>query len=192
MIHGCVSGVFDTGVTSNIRGRMARNWGLVTMLLCLVPALAPAAEDPMTLLTISQDGVVLGTFSFAALEAAGAVAVTVEDDTGQSSNYSGVPIALLLESAGVALGKSVRGERLAEYVIVRAADGYRALFSLAETDPLFRERTLLLCYRKNGRPLPDKEGPLRLIVADEKRHARWVRQVTTIELGSVGDPSPAR
>ena len=161
---------------------------MAAMLLCLATGLTAAAEEARTLLTIRQDGAVLGIFSLAALETAGAVAVTVEDDSGQASQYTGVPIAQLLESAGVALGKSVRGERLAEYVMVRATDGYRALFSLAETDPLFRERTLLLCYRKNGGPLPDKEGPLRLVVADEKRHARWVRQVTTIELGSVGDP----
>ena len=122
----------------------------------------------------------LGTFSLAGLEVAGAVAVTVDDDSGQSSDYTGVPIAKLLESVGVPLGKSLRGERLAEFVMVRAADGYRALFSLAETDPMFRERTLLLCYRKNAGPLPAREGPLRVIVADEKRHARWVRQVTAI------------
>ena len=179
-------------VTLDIRCRLARYWCLAAMLFCVVPALAPAAEDAQTLLTIRQEGSVLGIFSLAALEAAGAIVVKVDDDSGQSSDYTGVPIAKLLESVGVALGKSVRGERLAAFVMVRAADGYRVLFSLAETDPLFRERTLLLCYRKNGGPLPDKEGPLRVVVADEKRHARWVRQVTVIELGSVGDPSPAR
>jgi len=179
------------GVTLNDRHGMALIWRMAALLLCLVMETGTAAEEAQTLLTVRQDGAVIGTFSLAALEAARAVAVTTEDDSGQPSQYIGVPLALLLESSGVALGKSVRGERLSEYVIVRAADGYRALFSLAETDPLFRERTLLLCYRKNGGLLPDKEGPLRLVVADEKRHARWVRQVTTIELGSVAGTSPA-
>ena len=179
-------------LTSDIRWRTAEYCRIAAMLFCLPPALAPAAEDAQTLLTVRQEGSVLGTFSLAALEAAGAVAVTVEDDSGQSSEYTGVPIAQLLESVGVPLGKSVRGERLAEFVMVRAADGYRVLFSLAETDPMFRERTLLLCYRKNGGPLPAKEGPLRVVVADEKRHARWARQVTAIELGRVEEPSPAR
>ena len=64
--------------------------------------------------------------------------------------------------------------------------------SLRWIDPLFRERTLLLCYRKNGGPLPGTEGPLRVVVADEKRHARWVRQVTAIELGRVEEPSSSR
>ena len=175
-------------VTLNIRCRMAQDWRLAAMLLCLLPALTPAAEDAHTLLTIGQEGSVLGTFSLATLEAAGAVTVTVEDDSGQSSDYTGVAIAQLLNSVGVSLGKSVRGERLAEFVMVRAMDGYRVLFSLGEIDPIFRERTLLLCYRKNGSPLPGKEGPLRVIVADEKRHARWVRQVTAIELGRVEEP----
>ena len=176
------------------RTNAAAGWRIriAAMLLCLLPSLAPAAGDAGTLLTISQKGSVLGTFSLAGLEAAGAVAVTVDDDSGQSSDYTGVPIAKLLESVGVPLGKSLRGERLAEFVMVRAADGYRALFSLAETDPMFRERTLLLCYRKNAGPLPAREGPLRVIVADEKRHARWVRQVTAIELGRADEPSSAR
>jgi DMSO/TMAO reductase YedYZ molybdopterin-dependent catalytic subunit len=179
-------------VTPDIRRRMAGYCRIAAMLLCLLPALASAAEDAQTLLTVTQEGSVLGTFSLAALEAAGAVAVTVDDDSGQSSDYTGVPITQLLASVGIPLGKSVRGEPLAEFVMVRATDGYRVLFSLAETDPLFRERTLLLCYRKNGGPLPAKEGPLRVVVADEKRHARWVRQVITIELGRVAEPSPAR
>jgi molybdopterin-binding protein len=106
-----------------------------------------------------------------------------------ASEYTGVPIAKLVESAGIALGKSVRGERLAEFVMIRATDGYRVLFSISEIDPMFRERTLLLCYRKNGAPLPGTEGPLRVVVADEKRHARWVRQVIAIELGRVEAPA---
>jgi DMSO/TMAO reductase YedYZ molybdopterin-dependent catalytic subunit len=176
-------------VTLDIRCRMARVCRLAAMLLCLLPALAPAAEDAQTLLTIMQEGSVIGTFSLGALEAAGAVAVTVEDDSGQPSEYTGVPIAKLVESAGIALGKSVRGERLAEFVMIRATDGYRVLFSISEIDPMFRERTLLLCYRKNGAPLPGTEGPLRVVVADEKRHARWVRQVIAIELGRVEAPA---
>jgi hypothetical protein len=188
--------VMFRGLSAWVWGRTnaAAGWRIriAAMLLCLLPSLACAAEDARTLLTISQKGSVLGKFSLARLEAAGAVAVTVEDDSGQSSDYTGVPVAKLLEWVGVSLGKSVRGERLAEFVLVRAMDGYRVLFSLAEIDPMFRERTLLLCYRKNGRPLPANEGPLRVVVADEKRHARWVRQVTAIELGGVDEPSVAR
>ena len=97
----------------------------------------------------------------------------------------------LLVAAGVQLGKSIRNERLAEYVLVSAADDYRALFSLAELDPMFRQRPILLCYSKNGGPLPDNEGPLRLVVADEQRHARWVRQVTSIQILKSVEAAPS-
>ena len=192
LIDGYGSGILAMNVTSSIHCWMARYCCLPVMLFCLLPAPTPAAEDAQTLLTIRKEGQVLGTYTLASLEAAGADVVTVEDDSGKSSDYTGLPIAQLLESVGVALGESVRGERLAEFVMVRGADGYRVLFSLAEIDPIFRERTPLFCYRKNGGPLPGKEGPLRVVVADEKRHARWVRQVTDIEMGSVENPTSAR
>lgn len=37
--------------------------------------------------------------------------------------------------------------------------------------------------RKDGKPLSTEEGPLRLVVPDEKRRARWIRQVTGVRLG---------
>ena len=182
-----------TNVRTHDRHGMARYYCIIlAVLLGLLPSFGVNAENTEALLTIKQQELVLGTFSLTELEKLRAVAVTLEDDSGQSSDYIGVPLAQLLQSVGVPLGESVRGVRLAEFVVVRAADGYRALFSLAEIDPIFRERTLLLCYGKNGGPLPAKEGPLRVVVADEKRHARWVRQVTAIELGRVDEPSTPR
>jgi DMSO/TMAO reductase YedYZ molybdopterin-dependent catalytic subunit len=165
---------------------------LVAVFLAVLPAFGLPAKDADVLLTVKKQGQVLGTYSLAALAAAGSVAMKVEDDAGASSEYIGVPIADLVEPLGIALGKSVSGKRLAEYIVMEAADGYRVLFSLAEIDPLFRDRPIFICYRKNGQPLPAAEGPLRVIVADEKRHARWVRQVTAIDVGSVEDALPVR
>jgi hypothetical protein len=123
--------------TLNFHCRRVRYWRLAAMVICLLQGAVLVADSAQRLLAIRQDGKVLGPFSMAALEAAGPVRVKVEDDTGQSADYIGVPISTLLESVGVSLGKAVRGERLAEFVMVRAADGYRVLFSLAEMDPLF-------------------------------------------------------
>ncbi len=162
------------------------------MLLCVLPAFAFAADKHDSLLSVSRGGTVVRSLSIESLEALGAVAVTVQDDAGRASEYTGVPISRLLESAGIALGKSISGARFAEYVMVRAKDGYRVLFSLAEIDPAFRERTVLICYRKDGGDLPAMEGPLRVVVADEKRHARWARQVDSIEIGGVEALSATR
>ncbi len=32
----------------------------------------------------------------------------------------------------------------------------------------------------NGEPLNQREGPLKVIVSDERKHARWVRNVTAL------------
>ena len=66
---------------------------------------------------------------------------------------------------------------MALYLLVEAADGYRVVFALPELDPAFTERVVLLADHRDGQPLTPAEGPLRLVVPDEKRQARWVRQV---------------
>jgi hypothetical protein len=62
-----------------------------------------------------------------------------------------------------------------DYLVVTAADNYRVLFALPELDASFANRKFFLCHTKNGNPLPNEEGPLRVLVPDEGRHARWVR-----------------
>ena len=66
---------------------------------------------------------------------------------------------------------------MALYLLVDAADDYRVVFALPEVDPAFTERMVLLADHRDGQPLAVVEGPLRLVAPDEKRPARWVRQV---------------
>jgi len=98
------------------------------------------------------------------------------------ATYDGVPLAALLERAGVTFGATLRGARLATYVVVDAADGYRSVFAIAELDSAFADKQILLVDRKDGAALSADEGPLRVVVPDEKRPARWVRQVTGIRV----------
>jgi len=93
-----------------------------------------------------------------------------------------VPLHEILRRADVPQGESLRGEALALCVLVKAADGYKAVFALPELDPLFTDRQVLLAYRRNGVGLDAKAGPLRLVIPDEKRYGRWVRQVTALEI----------
>jgi len=51
-----------------------------------------------------------------------------------------------------------------------------------ETD--FRAEPPILACRENGRPIDPKFGPLQVIVRDELRHVRWVRQVERVRLES--------
>jgi hypothetical protein len=111
------------------------------------------------------------------------VTVAVRD---QSASYEGVPMRELLTRAGVPSGEALRGRELSVAVVVTGADGYQVVFGVAEFDPGFTDRVAILADRKNGAPLGGNEAPFELILTGENRPARWVRQVTSIELQPVG------
>jgi len=108
--------------------------------------------------------------------------LAVTDDKGAGVTYDGVPIVELLRRAGVPLGKRLKGVQMKLYVIVDASDGYHVVFALPEFDPAFTDRIIILADRRDGNALAPPEGPCRLVVAGEKRHARWVREVTALEV----------
>jgi DMSO/TMAO reductase YedYZ molybdopterin-dependent catalytic subunit len=108
--------------------------------------------------------------------------VKSKDRDGKEHVYKGVMLAAILDSAGVTLGKDLRGENLAKYIVVKATDGYEIIFSLPEIDSEFTENVVLLAYQVDGKPLAANEGPFRLVVPKDKKHARWIRQVSSIKV----------
>jgi hypothetical protein len=99
--------------------------------------------------------------------------------------YEGVALTDLLQSVGAPAGRALRGPAMANVVVAKGADGYRAVFALAETDPGMRQAVPILADRVAGGPLDAKEGPLRLVSPGDLRPARSVRQVISIEVESV-------
>ena len=74
---------------------------------------------------------------------------------------------------------------MTEAMLVEAADNYKVVFALAEADPAFATREIILADKKNGKQLDAKEGPFRIVAPGDKRGARWVRQVMTIQIVAV-------
>ena len=105
---------------------------------------------------------------------------------GADVTYEGVSIRELLTRVGVPVGEALRGKELAQAVVVSGADGYKVAFGIAEFDPAFTDRVGILADRKNGTPLGGNEAPFLLVLTGEKRPARWVRQVVSIEVQPVG------
>ncbi|HEX8814149.1 MAG TPA: molybdopterin-dependent oxidoreductase [Terriglobales bacterium] len=101
------------------------------------------------------------------------------------ASYDGVALKDVLQKAGVELGDSLKGKRLASYLLVEAADDYRVVIALPELDPAFNNKQFFLVYSRDGQPLDAKEGPYRIVIPDEKRMARWVRQVTALKIVDV-------
>lgn len=104
----------------------------------------------------------------------------LKDRDGKEQRYTGVAIQQILETAGVTTGKQLRGEHLSKYVVIKCADGYEVLFSLAELDSSFTDRVVILAYETEGKPIPAGKGPFRIIVPGEKKPARSGFQVTDI------------
>jgi hypothetical protein len=112
--------------------------------------------------------------------------VKVAAGTGSSmETFEGVALKAVLEKGGVVFGETMKGKRMASCLLVEAADGYRAVIALPEVDPAFTDKQVVLVFLKDGKPLDDKEGPYRIVIPDEKRKARWVRQVTTLKIVDV-------
>jgi hypothetical protein len=99
--------------------------------------------------------------------------------------YEGVALTDLLQSVGAPAGHALRGPAMIDVVVVKGADGYRAVLALAETDKGMRPVVPILADRAAGAPLDSKEGPLRLVSPGDLRPARSVRQVVSIEVDSV-------
>ncbi len=105
-----------------------------------------------------------------------------KDRDGKEHTYKGVRLVDVLSSAGVTLGAQLRGENLVKFVLVKAVDGYEVVFSLPEVDPEFTNQTIYLVYQVDGNPLPKGEGPFRMVVPNDNKHARWIREISTIKI----------
>ena len=105
--------------------------------------------------------------------------------SGVSTTFDGVPLKAVLERGGVGFGETLRGKRLASCLLVEAADGYRVVIALPEIDAAFTDKQIVLAFLKDGKPLDDKDGPYRIVMPDEKRMARWVKQVTALKIVNV-------
>jgi hypothetical protein len=110
-------------------------------------------------------------------------------DHGQPvATYDGVALRDIVTRAGAPTGPAMRGPALATYVLCTAADGYHVVFTLAELDSAFTDRTILVATRKDGHPLADREGHFRIIVPGDQRPARWLRQLTAITIRRADEP----
>lgn len=114
--------------------------------------------------------------------------VTASAHDEPASQWRGVKLEDVLAKAGVPLDKPLRGKSLASFVRVTAADQYQVVFGLSDLDPTLGHTQVLLVDTRDGKPL-DKDGPFRLLVPGDKRPARWVRNVTTIEVVDGGTTS---
>jgi hypothetical protein len=108
--------------------------------------------------------------------------VSVPAPDGSKIVYEGVTLLALLQKAGAPFGKQLRGKVLSSYVLAKAPDGYQVIFTLGELDPDFGNESILVADKRDGKPLPDKQGPFRLVCPNDHEGARSVRMLQTLEV----------
>jgi len=95
---------------------------------------------------------------------------------------TGIPLLALIQAAGPKTEKAPKHYDLTFLVILEARDSYRVFFSLAELLPQCGNAQVWLVWDSNGKPLPDPEAPLRLVVSSDQGHDRYVYGIKTVTL----------
>jgi hypothetical protein len=121
------------------------------------------------------------TLTPADLKALPRTSVRIDED-GRPVTYEGVLVAELLKRAGAPGGAELRGPAVAAYVVATGNDGYQAVYSVAELDPVFTRSEVIVADTVDGKPLFDYQGPFRLIAPKDTRGARSVRKLEKLEL----------
>jgi hypothetical protein len=98
------------------------------------------------------------------------------------SNYTGVTLwTLLSSSVGLATDPTVKNEVLGIYVVARGSDGYKAVLSMGEINPMFGNQPDLIAYSVNGGSL-DTNGFARLVVSNDVKAGRYVSNLISLEV----------
>jgi hypothetical protein len=103
-------------------------------------------------------------------------------DHGTPVTFEGILLTDVLSKVTLPAGEKFHSTAASYYMVVAARDGYRATFAWAELDSTFMDKAIYVVTRRDGKPLPEKDGPFELVVPGEKRAGRWVRQITELEI----------
>ena len=96
----------------------------------------------------------------------------------EQATYTGALLWSVLERVQMLVGD--RRARLRRTIVVTGRDGYAAVLALAEIDPEFEGKQVLLAYRRDSQPIDGHA--LRLVIPGDRHGGRSVRDVVRIEL----------
>jgi DMSO/TMAO reductase YedYZ molybdopterin-dependent catalytic subunit len=159
------------------------NYNVRYMKLAILLAFAAlgTAQDPGGKLTVKGDLSNPLSLTKADLAKMPRVSVTVKNGANEEV-YQGVLLYDVLKRAGAPLDKELSGKALSSYVLAEAHDGYQVIFTLTELDPAFTSNQIIVADTVNGQPLSQTQGPLRIVVPNEKKAARSIRMLEQISI----------
>ena len=130
----------------------------------------PETITPESLSALNQSQTVTATY----MSAGGTV----------TDGYTGVSLWNLIQDAGLLTDPSVKNDLLNFGVVATGSDGYRALFSLGELDPAFRNQPDIVAYSDQKGQLGNggSDGALRIVVPGDVAGGRYVSNLTSLQV----------
>jgi len=101
--------------------------------------------------------------------------------TKADEKYSGVVLSDLLAKVSVPQGENVRGKLFMTAIVAEGTDKYRVIYALAEVDPSIHTGDVIVADSMDGQKL-SKDGAFKLVSTEERRPARWVRNLAEISV----------
>jgi Oxidoreductase molybdopterin binding domain len=142
------------------------------------------ASAPSTTLKVTGLDGKETTYSAAELKAMPHRTVAVYNEHAKANeNYSGVPLTELLAKAGAPTGEKLWGKGFLLYVVAEGTDHYKVVYSIDETDPANHAGDVIVADTLNGAAITT-DGAFKLVNSEDKRPARWVRNLSAITLKS--------
>ena len=129
-----------------------------------------------------------GTYDLSALQSLPPTTQTVSFTSGsgpQTHTFTGTRLWGLIESAGIMIDPTIKGDINRKYVTATATDGYRAVFALGELNPDFGNQPSLVAYAEEiaGTVQPlGVDGFARTTVPGDGKGGRYVSNLVSLDL----------
>ena len=109
-----------------------------------------------------------------------------------TDTYTGVSLWTLLTSAGLVLDPTIKNDVLRQYVVAVGSDGYEAIFSLGEIDPMFGNQPDLVAYADTLGQLGagGPQGFARMVVPGDVYGGRYVSNLVELAVFDASVPEP--
>ena len=135
-----------------------------------------------------------GVFTLSSLESLPATTETVTylaGGTPVTATFTGVSIWTLLTDAGIVTDPAIKNDILNYYVLATGSDGYEAIFSLGELDPMFGGTGApdLIAYLQDRMPL-GADGFARVVVPGDDFGGRYVSNLVSLQVIDAVVPEP--
>jgi hypothetical protein len=172
-----------------------RNAPLLTLTLVLLAGIVPAIAADAGLIEVKGAVEKPAKWTADSLRKQFASEVKTIDYTsrGQPHKATCIPLYTVLHEAGadaqMKMGPDVapamKNHALRLAVVVTSVDGYTAAFSLAELLPDMGTTAAWIAFDLDGKRFQEGEGHLRVIVPTDKKPARSVRDIQSINVVDV-------